>query len=98
MGQEGEKLKLMVNQLQKENEDLRRKLLETGDLNRKISEYENRIALLSQEIERLNSLTRGKSDDANKYEMSLKNLQFEFDNYKKQVRDNEANVNSRYEL
>jgi len=39
-----------------ENEDLRRRLVDSGDSNRRIAEYENKIALLSQEIERLNSV------------------------------------------
>jgi uncharacterized small protein (DUF1192 family) len=43
-------------------EDLKLRLQGMGDINRKISEYEARIALLSQEIERLNSAVRLKSD------------------------------------
>lgn len=33
-----------------ENDDLRRRLQELSEVNRKVSEYENRIALMSQEI------------------------------------------------
>jgi uncharacterized small protein (DUF1192 family) len=36
-----------------ENEELKRHLSNMGEMGRKIAEYENRIALLSQEIERL---------------------------------------------
>jgi uncharacterized small protein (DUF1192 family) len=32
-----------------------------GEMGKKIAEYENRIALLSQEIERLNSVIEGKN-------------------------------------
>lgn len=39
-----------------ENEDLKRKLQETTNVNRKIPEYEGKIAMLSQEIERLNGV------------------------------------------
>ena len=34
-----------------------------GDMARKIAEYENRIALLSQEIERLNSVIEKKNHE-----------------------------------
>jgi hypothetical protein len=34
--------------LNKENEELRRRLQDLGDLNRKIVEYESRIAMLGQ--------------------------------------------------
>jgi hypothetical protein len=37
--------------------------MEMGDMNRKIAEYENKIALISQEIERLNSVIEGKNRD-----------------------------------
>ena len=39
-----------------ENEELKRRLEGMGEMGRKITEYENRIAMLSQEIERLNSV------------------------------------------
>ena len=34
--------------LNQENEELRRRLNDLGEANRKVAEYENRIALLSQ--------------------------------------------------
>lgn len=40
-----------------ENEELKRRLNELGgDANKKIAEYENKIAMLSQELERLNNV------------------------------------------
>lgn len=39
--------------LNKENEELRRKLQEASELNRKLAEYESRLAILSQELERV---------------------------------------------
>ena len=33
-----------------------------GDVNRKVAEYENRVALLSQEIERLNNVIDQKNN------------------------------------
>ena len=46
-----------------ENEDLKRRTNDMGEMGRKIAEYENRIALLSQEIERLNSIIEAKSKE-----------------------------------
>ncbi len=47
-----------------ENEDLKRRLQEVGgDASRKISEYENKIALLSQELERLNGVIERKNNE-----------------------------------
>ena len=37
-----------VRKLESDNEDLRRRLTELGDVNRKLSEYENRLTLLGQ--------------------------------------------------
>lgn len=45
-------LKLLCN----ENEDLQKRVKELGDSNRKAADYEAKIALLSQEIERLNGV------------------------------------------
>ena len=46
-----------------ENEELRRRLNELAEVNRKVAEYENKIALLSQEIERLNGNLRNKVEE-----------------------------------
>lgn len=58
--------------MQQENDDYRRKLQETSEIQRKISEYENRIALTTQEIERLNSIIRTKSEEINGLEGRLR--------------------------
>lgn len=39
-----------VTSLKKENQELRRRLQQAGDLSRTIAEYQNKIMLLSQEI------------------------------------------------
>jgi uncharacterized coiled-coil DUF342 family protein len=46
-----------------ENEDLKRRLQEVGgDASRKIAEYENKIAMLGQELERLNGVIERKNN------------------------------------
>ena len=54
-----------------ENEELRRRLSELAEVNRKVAEYENKIALLSQEIERLNGNLRNKVEDNNNLKQNL---------------------------
>jgi cell division protein ZapA len=47
-----------------ENEDLKRRLQEIGgDASRKIAEYENKIAMLGQELERLNGVIERKNNE-----------------------------------
>ena len=57
-----------------DNEELRRRLNDLGELNRKIAEYENKIALLTQEIERLNGNLRMKVKENNQLSSSNHNL------------------------
>jgi regulator of replication initiation timing len=45
---------------------LKRRLQEAGDLNRKLVEYENKIVLLSQEMERLNVIISNKIEENQK--------------------------------
>ena len=54
-----------------ENEELRRRLSELAEVNRKVAEYENKIALLSQEIERLNGNLRHKVEENNNLKQNL---------------------------
>ena len=51
-------LRLVCN----ENEELQKRSKDTYDLNRKLSEADNKIAILSQEIERLNSILEKKNN------------------------------------
>ena len=46
--QDRESLENRIKQLTQENDDMRRRLQELNDANRKLAEYENRIAILSQ--------------------------------------------------
>ena len=47
-----------------ENEELKRQLQQMGgDANRRIAEYENKIGLLSQELERLNGVIERKNNE-----------------------------------
>jgi predicted RNase H-like nuclease (RuvC/YqgF family) len=46
-----------------ENEELKRRVLELQNSNKKNAEYESKIALLSQEIERLNSVLEKKNNE-----------------------------------
>lgn len=66
---------IKYKQLVQEYEETRRRLAELSDLNRKLAEYENRIALMSQEIERLNGALRQKAEETSGYQLQLRQLQ-----------------------
>ena len=53
---ETNKLRSEINDFRMSSDDMQRKLVQLSDANKKISEYENKIAMFSQEIERLNSV------------------------------------------
>jgi peptidoglycan hydrolase CwlO-like protein len=57
IGKLNNELKIACNDI----EELKKRLQESMNTNRKIPEYENKIALLSQEIERLNSVVEKKN-------------------------------------
>jgi uncharacterized small protein (DUF1192 family) len=57
---------------------MRRNLRELSDSNRRISDYESRMALLSQEIERLNGNLRMKTEE-------LASMDSMFRNYRKEA-------------
>ena len=56
-----ENLENRLRQLSQENDELKRRLQELSDVNRKVAEYENRIALMAQEIERLGGSLKSKN-------------------------------------
>ena len=90
--QDREGIEVRMKQIGQENEELRRRLQELGDVNRKVAEYENRIALMSQEIERLNVALRGKMEELSGWENKYITLQQENEN----LRRNQSLLESRY--
>ena len=81
--QDREGIEVRMKQIGQENEELRRRLQELGDVNRKVAEYENRIALMSQEIERLNVALRGKMEELSGWENKYITLQQENENLRR---------------
>lgn len=53
MVMELENLRNQMMHYSQENEELKRRNMDSGELAKKLNEYENKIALLSQEVERL---------------------------------------------
>ena len=72
-----------MKQSMQENDELRRRLQELADVNRKLAEYENRIALMSQELERISGALRSKSDEVTNWENRYRTLQSEYDGLKR---------------
>lgn len=62
------KLKQVIN----ENEQLSKRLRETTETARRVPEYESKIAMLGQEIERLNGLLRMRGDELTSAESKLR--------------------------
>jgi chromosome segregation ATPase len=59
IGKLNNELKITCNEL----EEARRRLSETSEVNKRIPEYESKIALLSQELERLNGVVEKKNSE-----------------------------------
>lgn len=59
------------------------------DVARKLSEYEARIQMLSQELERINLVLRTKVEENASLETKNRNLQQELDGHKKGISDYE---------
>jgi hypothetical protein len=51
-------LRRQVNVFTEENNLLKKRLLELGDMPKKINDYESRLALMAKEHERMNELIR----------------------------------------
>jgi hypothetical protein len=49
--------------LAKQKEDLNRQLLDANAVNRRLAETENRLQIVSQECERVNSVLKGKTEE-----------------------------------
>lgn len=57
-----------------------------------MSEYENKIILITQEIERLNGSIKTKNDEINRYENNTRSLNQELESYKRKVTDYEYSI------
>lgn len=71
---------------------MRRRLQELADVNRKLAEYENRIALMSQEIERLNGALRTRVEELSSWESKFRAVQVENDGLKRAQADMEYRI------
>lgn len=78
-----------LKQSYQENEEMRRRLQDLSDVNRKLNEYEMKIANLSQEIDRLNGVLRGKVEENNAFDGRLRSVQQENDGLRKAINEYE---------
>ena len=76
--------------LERENQDLRRNAGDTDKLKRTITEYENKLALISAEIERLNDISK---NDRNQ-NIGLRD---ENERLKREITSIETNIRNSYE-
>lgn len=77
---------------------MRRNLQDAGNITRKISEYENKIVVLSQELERLNGNLRNKVDENNNLETAVRNLQQDNERMRKIQSEYEVKYTQEYQV
>ena len=70
---------------------------ENENSKRLLSDYETKLSLLSQELERINAMLRSKSEEYNSLEINYQRLSAEHENSKKQFRDYELSVKNKLE-
>ncbi len=75
-----------------ESEDLRRRIKDLSDSNRKLSDYESKLQLAGQEIDRLNQVLKSKSDEANTLDSKLRNSKSELDMLRKKAQEMESGI------
>ena len=68
-----------------------------GEVNRKVSEYESRITMLSQEIERLNGNLRSKVDENSQLENNNRFLLQDIENQKRRLSEYEITVTQEWQ-
>jgi hypothetical protein len=56
-----EEFRKITQKMERDNEELARRLREYGDINKKVIEYESRLSFLTQELERANLALKSKS-------------------------------------
>ena len=78
--------------LTQEIEENRRRLRDIKDLEMKISEYENKIAILTQQIERLNMNLKKKLGDADDSQKKYRNIYQDYENAKRRIVELESTI------
>lgn len=78
----------------RENEDLRKSI---NASNETIARYENKIALLSQEIERLNENLRIKVNENSNYEIKSRNFLQEIETLKRKNNEYELTITQEWQ-
>ena len=76
-----------------ENEGLSRKMQELSNSNRKIAEYEGKISILSQEIERLNGILKSKLAEISNSEEKCRSRDNEIVTYQRKLQEYESTIN-----
>jgi chromosome segregation ATPase len=104
LSQETERLNVIIagkmeesKKLTLQGEEWRRKLGETGEVARRIPEYEQRIAVIIQENEKLQYALRSKTDELGGLDLKFKQLLQENDALKKNIANLEYSWSSKHE-
>ena len=76
---------------------MRRRLNELADVNKKVSEYENKLMLLSQELERVNGNLRLKVDENSQLENNNRMLAQEVEGLKRKIGEYEFSITQEWQ-
>ena len=71
---------------------MNRKIRELTDANRKIAEYDNKITVLSQEIERLNGILKTKLGEIHNLDEKCRSRDNELASYQRRVQEYETTI------
>lgn len=70
---------------EKRNIEYETQLREAGNITRKIAEYENKLAIINQERERLEAALKAKSNELNERDKTARDLEFEVESSKRKM-------------
>ena len=70
---------------ERKTQELSRRVNDLENSNRKIAEYENALALLSQERERLEMVAKSKVAESSEKEQRIQQLEYENENFKRKT-------------
>lgn len=71
---------------------MKKKLRDFEDVSRSIPEYENQLAILRSEIERLNGVLKSKVDENSIYDSELRKYKYEYETLQRRYSEIEVNL------
>ena len=83
---------IKIKQISQENDELKRRINDLSDVNRKVGDYENSVGTLSAEIQRLNDVLKLKLEENNNLQNNIRLIQQESEAYRRSVSEYEIKI------